>query len=199
MRHERFPNQRKSKLSPRGDGPFRVIEKINDNAYKLELPGELNISPTFNVTDLAPFDAEEPVLRSEPFQEGGNDEDLLTIPPDPEKEVIAIPQLRRSPRTRSGYKSAREDFNKSVESLITLLDHEELKGALLTTEISQETPIEPDNEQDLSHKHQGEDKDKGTSSILFKTPRIAFLPVLQGTQEAALFTISKTLNGDVTS
>lgn len=199
MRHERFPNQRKSKLSPRGDGPFRVIEKINDNAYKLELPGELNISPTFNVTDLAPFDAEEPVLRSEPFQEGGNDEDLLTIPPDPEKEVIAIPQLRRSPRTRSGYKSAREDFNKSVESLITLLEHEELKGALLTTEISRETPIEPDNEQDLSHKHQGEDKDKGTSSILFKTPRIAFLPVLQGNQEAALFTISKTLNGDVTS
>ncbi|KAG7556989.1 Reverse transcriptase domain [Arabidopsis suecica] len=35
---ERFPKERKSKLSPRGDGQFRVLENINDNAYKLELP-----------------------------------------------------------------------------------------------------------------------------------------------------------------
>ena len=32
MRKERFPNQRKSKLQPRGDGPFQVLERINDNA-----------------------------------------------------------------------------------------------------------------------------------------------------------------------
>ncbi|CAN7093145.1 unnamed protein product [Brassica rapa subsp. narinosa] len=40
MRPERFPEERKSKLSPRGDGPFRVLDRINDNAYRLELPGE---------------------------------------------------------------------------------------------------------------------------------------------------------------
>ncbi|XP_028193856.1 uncharacterized protein LOC114379406, partial [Glycine soja] len=38
MRKERFPEQRKSKLQPRGDGPFQVLERINDNAYKVELP-----------------------------------------------------------------------------------------------------------------------------------------------------------------
>ncbi|KAL5738445.1 hypothetical protein ACOSP7_031206 [Xanthoceras sorbifolium] len=32
MRKERFPTQRKSKLLPRGDGPFQVLERINDNA-----------------------------------------------------------------------------------------------------------------------------------------------------------------------
>jgi len=37
MCKERFPNQRKSKLQPRGDGPFQVLERINDNAYKLTL------------------------------------------------------------------------------------------------------------------------------------------------------------------
>ncbi|KAL9260331.1 Retrovirus-related Pol polyprotein from transposon 17.6-like protein [Drosera capensis] len=42
MRKERFPIQRKSKLQPRGDGPFQVVERINDNAYKLDLPGEYN-------------------------------------------------------------------------------------------------------------------------------------------------------------
>ncbi|XP_062087666.1 uncharacterized protein LOC133794454, partial [Humulus lupulus] len=35
MRKERFPTQRRSKLLPRGDGPFQVLERINDNAYRL--------------------------------------------------------------------------------------------------------------------------------------------------------------------
>ncbi|KAL4318322.1 hypothetical protein GQ457_18G007920 [Hibiscus cannabinus] len=42
LRKERFPAQRKSKLLPRGDGPFQVVANINDNAYKLDLPGEYN-------------------------------------------------------------------------------------------------------------------------------------------------------------
>nr|GEV24945.1 hypothetical protein [Tanacetum cinerariifolium] len=37
------------KLKPRGDGPFRVLKKINNNAYKIELPGHYNVSATFNV------------------------------------------------------------------------------------------------------------------------------------------------------
>uniref|UniRef100_A0A2N9J984 CCHC-type domain-containing protein n=1 Tax=Fagus sylvatica TaxID=28930 RepID=A0A2N9J984_FAGSY len=40
MRKERFPAHRKTKLHPRGDGPFQILEKINDNAYKVDLPGE---------------------------------------------------------------------------------------------------------------------------------------------------------------
>jgi len=32
MRKERFPKQRKSKLQSRGDRPFQVLERINDNA-----------------------------------------------------------------------------------------------------------------------------------------------------------------------
>ncbi|CAL0313886.1 unnamed protein product [Lupinus luteus] len=76
MRKERFPEQRKSKLLPRGDGPFRVLQKVNDNAYKLELPSEYgNISATFNVTDLTFFDVGDGDLisRSKSLQEGGDD------------------------------------------------------------------------------------------------------------------------------
>ncbi|RZB80907.1 Transposon Ty3-G Gag-Pol polyprotein [Glycine soja] len=77
MRKERFPEQRKSKLQPRGDGPFQVLERINDNAYKVELPGEYNVSSTFNVSDLSLFDADgESDLRTNPSQEGENDEDM---------------------------------------------------------------------------------------------------------------------------
>ncbi|GJS91684.1 reverse transcriptase domain-containing protein [Tanacetum coccineum] len=37
------------KLKPQGDGPFHVLKKINDNAYKIELPGHYNVSATFNI------------------------------------------------------------------------------------------------------------------------------------------------------
>ena len=52
MRKKRFPEQRRSKLMPQGDGPFEIIEMINDNAYKVNLPGEYGVSATFNVADL---------------------------------------------------------------------------------------------------------------------------------------------------
>jgi len=37
----------------RGDCPFRVIERIGDNAYKLQLPGDMVVSTTFNVSHLS--------------------------------------------------------------------------------------------------------------------------------------------------
>ncbi|XP_022883106.1 uncharacterized protein LOC111399846 [Olea europaea var. sylvestris] len=38
VKKDSFPEQKKPELQSRGDGPFQVIEKINDNAYKLDLP-----------------------------------------------------------------------------------------------------------------------------------------------------------------
>ena len=64
------------------DGPFQVLERINNNAYKLDLPEEYRVSTTFNIFDLIPFvggvDIEEEKkelknLRSNPLQRGGND------------------------------------------------------------------------------------------------------------------------------
>ena len=52
LRKERFPELRKSKLMSRAAGPFKILEKINDNAYKLELPPDFGVSPTFNILDL---------------------------------------------------------------------------------------------------------------------------------------------------
>jgi hypothetical protein len=52
LRKERFPELRKSKLMSRVAGPFKILAKINDNAYKLELPPEFRVSPSFNISDL---------------------------------------------------------------------------------------------------------------------------------------------------
>ena len=69
---ERFHTQRKSKLLPRGDEPFQVLERFNDNAYKIDLPGKYGVSATLNVVDLSPFDVGDGLeSRTNPSQEGG--------------------------------------------------------------------------------------------------------------------------------
>ena len=82
MRNERFPTRKRSKLHPRGDGPFQVLARINNNAYKLDLPGEYNISATCNVSDLSPFDVGDD-SRTNPFEEKGNDKNQQASLKDP--------------------------------------------------------------------------------------------------------------------
>ena len=51
--------ERCSKLRTRIDGPSKIIKKIDKNAYKLELPDDNNILPTFNVKDLRSYYGED--------------------------------------------------------------------------------------------------------------------------------------------
>jgi DNA repair exonuclease SbcCD nuclease subunit len=80
LRKERFPELRKSKLMSRAAGPFKILTKINDNAYKLELPPEFRVSPSFNISDLRPYLGEEYEMSSRmtSMQEGDDDEDINT-------------------------------------------------------------------------------------------------------------------------
>ena len=61
LRKDRFPQGKHGKLKPRADDPFKIIEKIGRNAYKLELPAGYDISPTFNVKDLRPHLEEDSI------------------------------------------------------------------------------------------------------------------------------------------
>jgi hypothetical protein len=81
LRKDRFPDLRKSKLMPRAAGRYKILKKINNNAYKLELPSEFGISPTFNISYLKPYLGEEDELesRTTPLQEGEDDEDITPM------------------------------------------------------------------------------------------------------------------------
>ena len=84
LRKERFPSKRKSKLLPWSEGPFKVLEKINPNAYKIELPEDYGVSATFNVVDLRPYleeGDELPSLRTKSFHVGEDDGDKFKTRP----------------------------------------------------------------------------------------------------------------------
>ncbi|WVZ63799.1 hypothetical protein U9M48_013404 [Paspalum notatum var. saurae] len=83
LRKDRFPTLRRSKLMPRAAGPFKVLTKINDNAYILDLPAEFGVSTSFNVADLKPYVGEDEELpsRTTSVLEGEDDEDINTSTP----------------------------------------------------------------------------------------------------------------------
>jgi len=44
---------------PRADGPLEVLERVNDNAYKIDLPGDYQLSAAFNVSNLSPYEDDD--------------------------------------------------------------------------------------------------------------------------------------------
>jgi len=105
LHKDHFPKHCKSKLQPRADGPFKVLRKINDNAYEIDLPSTYGVSTSFNVADLSPFFGLEE-LRMTPFQEGEDDEDI------PAMHARSSPNAtNQGPLTRSRAKKLQEQVN----------------------------------------------------------------------------------------
>jgi hypothetical protein len=93
---DRFPHERNSKLKPRSDGPFKVLKRINDNAYIIDIPtSKYLVSNTFNIKDLSPFHGEmvDEESRST-LSQGGDDVGGLWTPQPQDCQVPHKGQLQ---------------------------------------------------------------------------------------------------------
>jgi len=88
---------------------LQVLERINNNAYRSDLPEEYGVNTTFNIFDLIPLangadiEEEEPTdLRSNPLQGGGDD--------------AILP--RKGPVTRAMSKRLQEDWVRAAKKAL---------------------------------------------------------------------------------
>jgi len=60
---------------PRSKGPFEVLERVNDNVDKIDLPGDYNVSAAFNLSDMSPYlyDTYQVDLRTNLLTKGEDD------------------------------------------------------------------------------------------------------------------------------
>jgi len=113
----------------RAKGPFEVLEKVNDNAYKVDLPGDFRVLATFNVIDLSPYLLDDYLadLRIKSSQQGEDNgvlpsqvnEDAQTSPGSPNlmsKVQRIAHNLQRTQTDASGFKT---DFKHDFVFLIT--------------------------------------------------------------------------------
>ncbi|GKA53607.1 hypothetical protein Tco_0746922 [Tanacetum coccineum] len=86
---------KRGKLNPRYVGPFRVLERVREVAYKLELPEELSkVHNTFHVSNLKKCHADEPLAIP---LDGLNLDDKLHFVEEP-VEIVGreVKRLKRS-------------------------------------------------------------------------------------------------------
>ncbi|XP_038697971.1 uncharacterized protein LOC119995522 [Tripterygium wilfordii] len=81
LRAERFPSGSYHKLHARRAGPYQVKKQRGPNAYLVELPDTLKISPIFNIEDLT----------------------LIQSPTSPALQTPSLPSDSRSTRTSRNY------------------------------------------------------------------------------------------------
>ena len=102
LRKERFPIGQYNKLKLKKIGPCQILRKFSANAYELELPTGIGISPIFNIADLYPYTIDD-IWQDE------NDSDttvtevvdwLKQMPPARPTEAEAILEKKVAKKTR---------------------------------------------------------------------------------------------------
>ncbi|GJT27783.1 putative reverse transcriptase domain-containing protein [Tanacetum coccineum] len=102
---------KRGKLNPRYVGPFKVIERVGEVAYKLELPEELSrVHNTFHVSNLKKCHADEPLAVP---LDGLNLDDKLHFVEEPVE--IVDREVKRLKRSRIPLVKVRWDSKRGPE------------------------------------------------------------------------------------
>jgi hypothetical protein len=98
LKKERLPKGQHTKLMMKKIGPFKILQKCGNNAYRVELPPDVGLSPIFNVSDLFAF--KEPTDACDAGTGQGDPVGDVPLPKAHKPQIECILDRRVSKKTR---------------------------------------------------------------------------------------------------
>jgi hypothetical protein len=99
LRNESFPRGTYNKLNVKKIGPCKILRNFDANAYDIELPDDVGISPIFNVSDLYPHRKDETERSTD--QENIQWEKKMPIVEKPQMEKIVDQRIGKKTRRKT--------------------------------------------------------------------------------------------------
>jgi hypothetical protein len=81
-------------------GPCNILRKFDANAYEIELPDDVGISPIFNVSDMYPYRKDD--------TEGSEDQEKVQW--EKQMPIAEKPQMKKIVDQRTGKKTRRKTY-----------------------------------------------------------------------------------------
>jgi hypothetical protein len=113
LRKEIFPRIMYNKLKMKKIGPCKILRKFGANAYEIEFPNGVGISPIFNVEDLYPYRTDE--AEGEKYHKGIQWVKQMPIDENPQMENIIDQRVSKNTRRKMYFEYLVKWKGRSIE------------------------------------------------------------------------------------